>query len=91
MEEETLMFKFLNPFKQTWNALCLTLFCLVMSYTHSQAFKMGVTVHQNPLLEKTAQILGILPDSPPKPERNEVSPLLSDILGWLEEATPDQP
>jgi hypothetical protein len=84
------MLDFLNPLKQAINALCFSLFCLVMGYTHSQAFKMGATVHQHPLLEKSAQILGILPDSPPEPAPEKQIPLLLELFDWLDrEDTPD--
>lgn len=74
-----------NPFKTMWKGLCLTLFCMVMSYTHAQAFKMGATIHQKPLLEKTAKMLGILPEPPPEPTSAEEIPLLSDVFGWMQE------
>jgi hypothetical protein len=80
MEDETMF----NPFKTVWNSVCISFLVTVLSFTHYQAFKMGATVQQNPMLEKTAQVLGILPE-PPKPERNDGEMPLSDVLDWLEQ------
>jgi hypothetical protein len=81
MEDETTMF---NPFKMVWNSVCISCFVTVLSFTHYQAFKMGATVQQNPMLEKTAQVLGIIPE-PPKPARNDGETPLSDVLDWLKQ------
>ena len=76
LEEVKHMF---NPIKSVTTMITTTVTVVLLSYTHMQAFRMGLDIGQNPLVHKTAEVLGwVSPPAPcPTPEQES-----DDGGGW---------
>lgn len=58
------MLNFLNPFKTAAGILSTTLTLTLLAWTHTQAFRLGVGVTENPLTRSAAEMAGIAKPQP---------------------------
>lgn len=67
------MFSFFNPFKTVAGMLSTTMTLLLLAYTHTQAFRLGLGISQNPMAHMTAAMLGLVPPQKPCPNPTDES------------------
>lgn len=75
------MLNFLNPFKTAAGILSTTLTLTLLAWTHSQAFRLGVSVTENPLTRSAAEMAGIAKPQPSCQQTQTPKPWWENIPG----------